>query len=250
MAITIDKPAARFLIRIADTEMVLGQRLCEMCSRGPFLEEDIALSNIGLDVIGRAEQLYLMVSKIEGKGISPDDYVFRRNEREYFSMKLVELPNNDFAWVIARQYLHDVYMKELFTQLLQSKIENLSGLSEKVLKEIKYSYIHSKDWMYRLGIGTPESNQRTQEAIDNMFKYVGELFNFDEVDHEFIPDAQKLQQTWKSEIALTLAETNLKEPEIRKIYMHDYRAGFHTEFLGHMLSEMQFLPRAYPDAKW
>ncbi|MBK8927978.1 MAG: phenylacetate-CoA oxygenase subunit PaaI [Crocinitomicaceae bacterium] len=117
MPIIIDKPEAKFLVRLADTELVLAQRLCEMCSNGPFLEEDIALSNIALDLIGRAEQLYLLVAEVEGKGLSADDYAYRRNEREYFSMKLVELPNTDFAWVIVRQYLHDVYMQELFSQL-------------------------------------------------------------------------------------------------------------------------------------
>ncbi|MBI3133737.1 MAG: phenylacetate-CoA oxygenase subunit PaaC [Bacteroidetes bacterium] len=250
MAITIDKEQAQFLVRLADTEMILGQRLCEMCSNGPFLEEDIALSNIALDLIGRAEQLYILISEIEGKGLSADDYAYRRNEREYFSIKLVEQPNTDFAWVIARQYLHDVYVKEIFTQLLSSKIDKVAGLSEKVLKEITYSHVHARDWMFRLGIGTPESNRRLQAAVDHLFKYAGELFAFDSIDKKFLSDITKLEQGWKSAVALTLAEANVKQPEIHKIYMRDYREGFHSEYLGHILSEMQFLPRAYPDAKW
>ncbi|MBK7130895.1 MAG: phenylacetate-CoA oxygenase subunit PaaC [Crocinitomicaceae bacterium] len=250
MPIIIDKPEAKFLVRLADTELVLAQRLCEMCSNGPFLEEDIALSNIALDLIGRAEQLYLLVAEVEGKGLSADDYAYRRNEREYFSMKLVELPNTDFAWVIVRQYLHDVYMQELFSQLQKSEIQKLSGLAEKVLKEIRYSLIHAHDWMQRLGIGTPESNQRTQNALNHFYKYVHEMFAFDQLDGKFIPDTQSLEKIWLSAVALTLSESNLQQPEIRKIYQHDYRNGFHTEYLGHLLSEMQFLPRAYPDAKW
>lgn len=250
MNITLDKEPARFLVRLADTEMILGQRLCEMCSNGPFLEEDIALSNIALDLIGRAEQLYILVSEIEGKELSADDYAYRRNEREYFSMKLVELPNTDFAWVIARQYMHDVYMREVFNQLLNSKIDKVAGLAEKVLKEITYSHVHGKDWMYRLGQGTDESKQRLQTAIDHLYKYVAELFAFDVLDETFLSQPAELEKTWKAQIALTLTECGIKEPEIRKIYMRDYREAFHTEYLGHILSEMQFLPRAYPDAKW
>jgi len=197
MAFTIEKEQARFLVRLADTEMILGQRLCEMCSNGPFLEEDIALSNIALDLIGRAEQLYILVSEIEGKGLTADDYAYRRNEREYFSLKLVEQPNTDFAWVIARQYLHDVYVKEIFTQLLQSKIDKVAGLAEKVLKEITYSHVHARDWMFRLGIGTPESHKRMQAAIDHLFKYVGELFAFDELDKKYIGDVAQVEKNWK-----------------------------------------------------
>jgi len=158
MNIKIENNLAKFLIRIADTEVILGQRLAEMCSKGPFLEEDIALSNLGLDLFGRAEELLKIVAHLEGDKFSPDDYVFRRNEREYFCLKIVEQPNHDFAWVIARQYLHDIYTREVFNQLLNHSMVEISSLSNKVLKEIQYSFIHSRDWVLRLGIGTEESN--------------------------------------------------------------------------------------------
>lgn len=250
MNIRIDKDEAKFVIRLADTEMILGQRLCEMCSNGPFLEEDIALSNVALDLIGRAEQLYRIVAEIEGKGLTYDDYAYRRNEREYFCIKLVELPNTDFAWTIARSYLHDAYVKEVYTQLLNSNIPNLAGLAEKVLIEIRYNFSHARDWMLRLGIGTDESNSRLQTAIDNMFRYVPEIFNFDVIDNKFLTDTASIESNWKKEVSALLAESKINEPELSKIYMRDYREGFHSEYLGHILSEMQFLPRAYPDAKW
>jgi len=251
MKITVENKAAKFLIRLADTEMVLGQRLCEMCSNGPFLEEDIAMSNTALDLIGRAEELYKIIAEIEGNKHSADDYVYRRNEREYFSIKLVEMPNEDFAWTIARSYLHDVYIREIFRQLKDnSSISGVSPLAEKVLIEIEYNHEKVRDWMYRLGLGTEESNQRMQAAVDHMYRYVAEMFNFDDIDNEFISDTAAIEANWQKEVALTLAETNIKEPEIRDVVMRDYREGFHTEHLGHLLSELQYLTRAYPEAKW
>lgn len=250
MAITIENDFARLLVRLADTEVVLAQRLCEMCSRGPFLEEDIALSNTALDLLGRAEELYKLLAVIEGKGFTPDDYAYRRNEREYFCYKLVEQPNTDFAWVIARQYLHDVYVKGVFTRLLQSENADLAGLSEKVLKEIRYSLERSKDWMFRLGIGTEESNRRLQLAVDRLFRFAPELFAFDAIDLRYIPDAEGLTAEWKAEVSETLNAIGIREPEMKSTHLRDSRDGFHTEYLGHLLSEMQFLPRAYPEATW
>jgi ring-1,2-phenylacetyl-CoA epoxidase subunit PaaC len=250
MVITITNDFARFLVRLADTELILAQRLCEMCSRGPFLEEDIALSNSALDLLGRAEELYHLLAATEGKGLTPDDYAYHRDEREFFSYKLVEQPNTDFAWVIARQYLHDVYVKGVFTRLLQSDDSNLAGLSEKVLKEIRYSLERSKDWMLRLGIGTEESNGRLQFAIDRLFRFVPELFAFDAVDLRCLPDTDGLIGEWKAEVSETLHTAGIREPELKPTHLRDSREGFHTEHLGHLLSEMQFLPRAYPDATW
>ena len=250
MSIELKTDEGKFVTRLADTELILGQRLCEMCSNGPFLEEDIATSNTALDLIGRAEQLYNIIVKVEGGDLTADDYAYRRNEREFYCIKLVEQPNEDFAWTIARSYLHDVYAKELFTQLLQSSIPDLAGLAEKVLIEINYNLNHSKDWMYRLGLGTEESNSRMQVAVDNMFRYVPEMFNWDDLDRKFIPDADAVAKNWMSEVVTVLSEINIKQPEESPFFMKDYREGFHSEHLGHLLSEMQYLPRAYPEAKW
>lgn len=251
MKITIENSAAQFLIRLADTEMILGQRLSEMCSKGPYLEEDIAMSNTALDQIGRAEELYKIAAEIEGNKFTPDDYVYRRNEREYFCLKLVEQPNEDFAWTQARSYLHDVWAYELFSQLKQNtSIPNLSGLAEKVLIEIQYNLDKSKDWMFRLGLGTEESNERLQKAVNHLYRYVAEIFAFDAVDKEFIPDPSSLEANWKKEVTLTLSEVNIEEPEVKKVYMRDFREGYHSEYLGHLLNDLQYLTRSYPDAKW
>lgn len=250
MKITIENNEAKFLFRIADTSLILGQRLAELCSKGPFLEEDIALSNCSLDLFGRAEELYKIIASIEGNKFSPDDYVFRRNEREYYNIKLVEQPNEDFAWTMARQFMHDVWAKEVFTQLLSSKNEQLVGLSEKVLKEIEYSLIHSRDWLYRLGLGTEESNSRTQAAFDHLLKYVEEIFNFDELDKTYLTNVENIEKVWQDEINRVLSEINVERKEIQPLTMRDFRDGFHSEHIGHLLSIMQYLPRAYPEAKW
>lgn len=250
MAITIQNESAKFLIRLADTEIILGQRLAEMCSKGPTLEEDIALSNLGLDCFGRGEELMKLVAAYEGNKLTPDDYVFRRNEREYFCIKLVEQPNIDFAWVVVRQYLHDVYVTEIFNQLLSHDNTELSALSKKVLKEIEYSQLHCHDWIVRLGNGTEESNNRTQHAIDVMWKHVEELFKFDEADKAFLPHADQIKTIWDKTVNDLLAKANLKRPEDKERHILDFRDGFHTEHLGLILADMQYLPRAYPDAKW
>jgi len=250
MKITIENKEAHFLVRIADTSVILGQRLAEMCSKGPMLEEDIALSNFGLDLFGRAEEMYKIISNLDGAKFTPDDYVFRRNEREYYNLKLVEQPNEDFAWVIARQFLHDIYAREIFTQLSNASNPDLAGLSQKVLKEIRYSLMHSKDWMNRLGLGTDESNVRTQKALDHLMKYVDEMFAFDELDKTYLADPEKLKTTWFKEVDEVLLESNLKRNPFPPLTMRDFRDGFHSEHMGHLLSIMQFLPRAYPDAKW
>ena len=250
MGIKIQSKEAQFIIRLADTEIILGQRLTEMCSKGPFLEEDIALSNLALDLFGRGEELLKIISNLEGGHTIPDDYTFRRNEREYFNLKLAEQPNDDFAWVISRQFLHDVYVNEVFIQLLDSKNAEVKGLAEKVLKEIAYSLEHSRDWMIRLGIGTEESNSRLQKSINNVWKYIQEIFAFDDIDNEFLTDTAAITKTWNAEIEKVFKEANLETPESKKLDIRDYRDGFHSEHLGFILATMQYLPRSYPDAKW
>ena len=250
MKITVENNEAKWLLRMADTSLVLGQRLAELCSKGPFLEEDIAISNISLDLFGRAEELYKIIAKIEGNKFTSDQYVFHRNEREFYNLKLVEQPNEDFAWMIARQFFHDIYAKEVFAQLKSSSNEELSGLANKVLKEIEYSLIHSRDWMYRLGLGTDESNKRLQEACDRLLRYSFEMFNFDELDKTYLTDTGKIEKVWQQEVKRVLSEVNINKIELKEPSMRDYREGFHSEYLGNLLSIMQYIPRAYPDAKW
>ena len=250
MTISVQNELAKFLIRLADSEIILGQRLAEMCSKGPTLEEDIALSNLGLDCFGRGEELLKIAAELEGNKYTPDDYVFRRNEREYFSFKLVEHPNNDFAWVVVRQFLHDVYVTEIFTQLLNHEHQELAALSKKVLKEIEYSQLHSHNWIERLGNGTEESNSRTQRAVDVMWKHIEELFKFDDIDKAALPHADQIEAIWNKTVNDLFEKANIKRPEDKVRHILDFRDGFHTEHLGLILADMQYLPRAYPDSKW
>jgi len=250
MGIKIQNKEAQFIIRLADTEVILGQRLTEMCSKGPFLEEDIAISNLALDLFGRGEELLKIVSNIEGNTYSADDYAYRRNEREYFNLNLSEQPNNDFAWVMAKQFLHDVYVDLVFTQLLKSSNTELAGLSEKVLKEIQYSLNHSRDWMMRLGIGTDESNSRLQVAVNHLWKYIQEMFLFDDIDNEFLENTELIKTEWFSTVEKLLSEANISIPETKHYDIRNYRKGFHSEHLGILLATMQYIPRSYPDAKW
>jgi len=250
MGIKIQNKEAQFIIRLADTEVILGQRLTEMCSKGPFLEEDIAISNLALDLFGRGEELLKIVSNIEGNTYSADDYAYRRNEREYFNLNLSEQPNNDFAWVMAKQFLHDVYVDLVFTQLLKSSNPELAGLSEKVLKEIQYSLNHSRDWMMRLGIGTDESNSRLQVAVNHLWKYIQEMFLFDDIDNEFLENTELIKTEWFSTVEKLLSEANISIPETKHYDIRNYRKGFHSEHLGILLATMQYIPRSYPDAKW
>jgi len=250
MKLELQHDESKFLIRLADTSVILGQRLAEMCSCGPFLEEDMALSNISLDLFGRAEELYKLICKIEGADYTPDDLVYRRNEREYYNIKLVEQPNEDFAWVIARQFFHDLYAETLFGQLTTSSNAELAGLAVKVLKEIKYSHMHAADWMDRLGLGTEESNHRLQYAVDHLRKYIVEIFDFDDLDRRFIADTASLETTWRNAVSAKLQACNIEEKEIVTPSIRDFRDGYHSEHMGNLLSIMQYLPRAYPDAKW
>lgn len=250
MKVSVENKEALWLLRLADTSLIMGQRMAEMCSNGPFLEEDIALSNISLDLFGRAEELYKIVANLDGNKYSPDDYVFHRNEREFYNIKLAEQPNENFAWVIARQFLHDIYAKGAFTQLESSKNTDLAGLATKVLKEIDYNLSHCTDWMYRLGLGTEESNQKLQDAIDHLLKYTSEIFNFDELDKSYYSDCTNIEKVWNSEVNRILSEVNIVRKEVPELSMRDFRDGFHSEHIGHLLSIMQYLPRAYPDAKW
>ncbi|MFD1551080.1 phenylacetate-CoA oxygenase subunit PaaI [Putridiphycobacter roseus] len=250
MQIKITNPFAKFLVRIADSEIILGQRLAEMCSNAPTLEEDIALSNLGLDCFGRGEELMKLVSALENNAFTPDDCVFRRNEREYFCIKLVEQPNNDFAWVVVRQFLHDVYVTEIFKQLATNEHQELAALSQKVLKEIEYSKMHSFDWLVRLGRGTEESKMRTQNALNVMWKYTEELFLFDEIDKTYLSDTDAIAANWNLGVNEMFAAADLERPADKKRHILDFRKGFHSEFLGLILADMQYLPRAYPDAKW
>ena len=242
-----------YTLRIADSSLILGQRMSEWCSNGPTLEEDIAMSNISLDMFGQANGFYQYVAQLDGTK-SADELAFRRNEREFFNHQLVEQENGNFGTTMVRNFLHDVFNFLFYTELSKSKDETLSALASKSLKEVKYHLRHSSNWLIRLGDGTGESNTKVQDALEELWMYTGELFEMDNLDTELLNsgiavDNSALKTEWDRMVNDTLAKAKLTRPE--DAYMATGgKKGLHTEYLGFILSEMQFLQRAYPNAKW
>ena len=242
-----------YTLRIADSSLILGQRMSEWCSNGPTLEEDIAMSNISLDMFGQANGFYQYAAQLDGTK-SADELAFRRNEREFFNHQLVEQENGNFGTTMVRNFLHDVFNLLFYTELSKSKDETLSALASKSLKEVKSHLRHSSNWLVRLGDGTVESNDKTQVALEELWMYTGELFEMDNLDVELLNsgvavDNSALKSEWDKMVNNTLAKAKLTRPE--DAYMATGgKKGLHTEYLGFILSEMQFLQRAYPDAKW
>lgn len=242
-----------YTLRIADSSLILGQRMSEWCSNGPTLEEDIAMSNISLDMFGQANGFYQYAAQLDGTK-SADELAFRRNEREFFNHQLVEQENGNFGTTMVRNFLHDVFNFLFYTELSKSKDETLSALASKSLKEVKYHLRHSSNWLIRLGDGTGESNTKVQDALEELWMYTGELFEMDNLDAELLNsgiavDNSALKSEWDRMVNKTLVKAKLTRPE--DAYMATGgKKGLHTEYLGFILSEMQFLQRAYPDAKW
>ena len=227
--------------------------MSEWCSKGPTLEEDIALSNISLDLFGQANGFYEYAAKLDGSK-SPDDLAFKRNEREFFNHQLSEQENGNFGRTTVRNFLHDAFSLLFYTELTSSRDETLAALASKSLKEVKYHYRHSSNWLVRLGDGTKESNSKVQEALNSLWQYTGELFEMDQIDNEMLEnrigvDNIQLKEEWDKLIDSTLRKAKLKRP-IDGYMATGSKKGIHTEHLGFLLAEMQFLPRAYPNAKW
>jgi ring-1,2-phenylacetyl-CoA epoxidase subunit PaaC len=242
-----------YTLRIADSSLILGQRMSEWCSKSPTLEEDIAMSNISLDLFGQANGFYEYAAQLDGSK-SADKLAFRRNEREFFNHQLAEQENGNFGTTTVRNFLHDVFNFLFYTQLASAKDETLAALAAKSLKEVKYHLRHSSNWLIRLGDGTKESNTKAQEALELLWQYTAELFEMDEIDTELLNlgiavDNKTLRIEWDSLVNKTLKKAKLSRPE--DAYMATGgKKGLHTEHLGFILAEMQYLQRAYPDAKW
>ncbi|MBT4738417.1 MAG: phenylacetate-CoA oxygenase subunit PaaC [Flavobacteriales bacterium] len=243
----------KYTLRIADSSIILGQRLSSWCSKGPTLEEDIALSNLSLDLFGQANSLLEYASELDGTK-SADDFAFKRNEREFYNLQLTEQLNGHFGDTIVRHFFFSVYSFLFYSKLSNSKDETLAAIASKSLKEIKYHLTHSKSWVIRLGDGTEESNKRIQKSLNDLWQFTGEFFEMDDIDQKMYKEGigvnnSSLKSEWDKIVNTTLKESNLIRPEDG--YMQSgSKNGMHTEHLGHLLSEMQFLPRAYPDAKW
>ena len=249
-----NKALFQYCLRLSDDALILGHRLSELCSKGPFLEEDLALTNISLDLIGRAQAILIYAGDVEGKNQSEDDLAYRREEREYRNHLITEQPNGDFAHVIARQLYVSTFELFFYQELEKSKDATLAAIASKTIKEIKYHFQHASDWTIRLGDGTRESHVRIQKAINDLWSYTGELFEMDELENYLLRegicvDKIPLKTRWLKKINNILSLATIIPP-MDTFMQTGTRLGIHSEHLGHILSEMQYLQRTYPDAKW
>ncbi len=247
-------PLYRYVLRLGDLGLVLGQRLSEWVGHSPALEEDLGLANIALDLIGQARLLLAYAGEIEGRGRTEDDIAFLRGQGEYFNPTLVERPNGDFGETIVRQVLIDAFQLVLYEHLARSSDERLAAIAEKALKETRYHLRYSSSWLVRLGDGTEESHQRVQQALDGLWPYTVELFEEDALDRDMTargiaPPLAELKVQWTRHIDAVLSEATLVRPPDRP-YTWFGKRGEHSEHLGYLLTEMQYLQRAYPGARW
>jgi ring-1,2-phenylacetyl-CoA epoxidase subunit PaaC len=256
----IDNSAVfKYLLRLGDDRLVLGQRISEWCGHGPVLEEDIALSNIALDLIGQASSFLTLAGTLEAKGRTEDDLAFHRDSSQFSNLQLVEQPRGDFAETIAKLFLFSSFSLLFFKHLSASKHPEIASLAEKAGKEYQYHLRHSSEWIVRLGDGTEESHKRIQNALNHYWQFCSELFYMDEIDEKLIlegiaPDISALKIEWTSSINQVLTRATLSETP-KDIFSESQqkregRKGIHTEYLQEMLSVMQVLPRTYPDARW
>jgi ring-1,2-phenylacetyl-CoA epoxidase subunit PaaC len=243
-----------YLLRLGDSSLILGQRLSEWCGHGPILEEDIALANIALDLIGQARMLLTHAGRLEGRGRDEDALAFRRAESAYRNVSIVELPNDDFARTVLRNFLFTSFQLPLWQALTASADPELAAIAAKSLKETRYHQSHSSDWTLRLGDGTEESHARMQRALEYLWPYTAEFFaptpEDDAVARANLGVAwPALQATWEAEVLPVLTAATLKVP-LRTAFLSRGKLGVHTEHMGHLLSEMQYLQRAYPGGTW
>jgi len=244
----------RYVLRLGDDSLILGQRLGEWCGRAPMLEVDLALANLGLDLIGQAIHLLAYAGEIEGAGRDGDRLAFHRDVLDYSNCLLVEQPGGDFARTIARQFFFSHWQLLLFQGLCGSTDETLAGIAKKAVKEVAYHVRFASEWIVRLGDGTEESRRRILSGIDWCWRFVDELFETDAVTRQLVAtgvavDPSGLREAYDTAIGLVLDEATLPRAAPRRGVVGG-RQGRHSEHLGHLLAEMQFLPRAYPDAVW
>lgn len=247
-------PLSEYLLRLADDRLILGHRMSEWCGHGPILEEDIALANIALDLIGQANLLLELAGKEEGKGRSADALAYFREGVEFRNALMMELPRGDFAFTMARQFLVSVFEALHLERLQASKHRDLAGIAAKAFKETRYHARHSADWMLKLGDGTVESHQRVQAAVDELWRFSGELVETDALERELVAagigvDREALRAPWREEVTRVMKAATLALPE-DGFMQRGGREGRHTEHLGHLLAEMQIVARSFPGAEW
>ncbi|WP_136657281.1 1,2-phenylacetyl-CoA epoxidase subunit PaaC [Nitratireductor sp. XY-223] len=243
-----------YLLRLADDHLILSQRLGEWAGHAPTLEEDLALTNIALDLIGQARSLYSYAGAVEGQGRDEDQLAFTRPERDYVNALIVEQPNGDFAHTIVRQFFIAAFMVPFWREMEKSGDDQLAAIAAKASKEVAYHLRHASEWVVRLGDGTDESHARMVEALEDLVMYTGELFEKDPVtdaaiEAGFAVDVSALEDEWRQTVEQVLGEAMLALPEVG--YMQTGgRDGIHSEHLGHILSELQYMQRTYPGLTW
>ncbi|MCZ8261326.1 MAG: phenylacetate-CoA oxygenase subunit PaaC [Beijerinckiaceae bacterium] len=250
----METPLFTYTLRLADNALVLGHRLSEWCGHGPMLEEDLALANMALDLIGQARNLYTHAGAVEGKGRSEDDLAYLRDCPDWRNILLVERPRGDFAFTILRQFLYAAFMHPYFERLVASKDETLAAIAAKAVKEMAYHVRHAGEWVIRLGDGTEESAARLREALEDLWPFTGEMFEMDGVEQALVDagiavDPAVIRPVWNATIDHVFGEALLARP--RDGWMQTGgRRGEHSEHLGHLLSDLQFMQRTYPGATW
>ena len=247
-------PLVLYTLRRADDALILGHRLSEWCGHAPMLEEDMALANMGLDLLGQARELYSYAADVEGKGNDEEKFAYLRDVRQYRNLLLLEQPNGDFARTMVRQFFYAAFADPYWRAMTRSSDPTLSAIAAKSEKESAYHLRHSSDWLVRLGDGTDESHGRVQLAIDDLWAFTGEMFGVDDgerglIDAGIAIDAAKLHPQWQKTVADVVSEATLSLPNSNWMQQGG-RSGRHSEHLGHLLSELQSMQRTFPGATW
>jgi len=249
-----ETPLVLYTLRRADDALILGHRLSEWCGHAPMLEEDMALANMALDLLGQARELFGYAAKVEGKDNDEDKFAYLRDVRQYRNLLLVEQPNGDFARTMVRQFFYAVFADLYWRAMMASKDATLAAIAAKSEKESAYHVRHCSEWIVRLGDGTEESHARVQEAIDHLWSYTGEMFEVDDAERALIDagiavDPASLKAQWLKTVSGIVAEATLTLPS-NNWMQQGGRIGHHSEHLGHLLSELQSLQRSFPGATW
>jgi ring-1,2-phenylacetyl-CoA epoxidase subunit PaaC len=249
-----ETPLVLYALRRADDALILGHRLSEWCGHAPAMEEDMALANMGLDLLGQARELYSYAADVEGKGNDEDKFAYLRDVRQYRNLLLLEQPNGDFARTMARQFFYAAFADLYWRAMMKSGDATLAAIAAKSEKESAYHLRHSSEWMVRLGDGTEESHRRAQDAVDDLWAYTGEMFEVDESERALIErgiavDPATLHPQWQTTISNVMTEATLALPKSGWMQQGG-RSGRHSEHLGHLLSELQSMQRTFPGARW
>lgn len=250
----MQKNLVQYIYGIADNALILGQRLGELCGHGPNLETDIALTNIALDLLGQTRSYYQYAAQLSGSDATEDTIAFLRNEREYKNVLLVEQPNTDFAYSIGRQFLYDQFHVLLLEELQNSNDETLAAIAKKSIKEVRYHVRFSSDWIKRLGDGNEESHNKIQNAINDLWTFTDELFHQTDADKAMVAekigiDVTQLKEQFYTNVNAVLQEATLQIPEM-KYFQKGGKQGIHSEYMGYLLADLQYMQRSFPNMNW